>query len=414
MFNQLYQYLLENDLIYPGQSVFRKNHSTLTCLLKITDDWYNGLDSGQMMGSVFIDLKKAFDTVDHDLLCKKLEHYGIQQKALSWFQSYLYNRRQFCRVGGVDSSTVKIEVSVPQGSCLGPLLFLIYVNDLPKAVNCSTVSMYADDTSLCLKSKDIFQLNRAMNRDLEDLDSWLKGNKLSLNIVKIQSMLIATKPRHKALNNTAENFKLEILGSELDVVTKTGYLGVQVDNSLDWNEHIKVISSKVSRAIGFLKYAKYILPIASVKILYTSIVEPHFRYCCSVWGCCGATTINQLQKLQNRAARILMESSFNAPSGPLIKSLGWKTIRELIDEESKLIVYKSINRLAPQYLRDLFTRNSFDNSYSPRNTATDLKIPKKTSKNGQKSFSYRGVKLWNSLKTETKRSPSVCAFKSNI
>ena len=137
-----------------------------------------------------------------------------------------------------------------------------------------------------------------------------------------------------------------------------------------------------------------------MKTLYTSIVEPHFRYCCSVWGCCGATTINQFQKLQNRAARILMESSFNAPSGPLIKSLSWKTIREVIDEESKLIVYKSINGLAPQYLRDLFTRNSFDNSYSLRNTATDLKIPKKTSKNGQKSFSYRVVKLWNSLKTE--------------
>ena len=263
------------------------------------------------MGSVFIDLKKAFNTADHDLLCKKLERYGIQQRALSWFQSYLYNRRQFCRVGGggVDSSTGKIEVGVPQGSCLGPLLFLIYVNDLPKAINCSSVSMYADDTSLCLKSKYIFQLNRAMNRDLEDLDSWLKGSKLSLNIVKTQSMLIATKPRHKALNNAAENLKLEIFGSELDVVTKTRYLGVQVDNSLDWNEHIKVISSKVSRAIGFLKYAKNILPIASVKTLYTSIVEPHFRYCCSVWGCCGATTINRLQKLQNRAARILMESS---------------------------------------------------------------------------------------------------------
>ena len=240
--------------------------------------------------------------------------------------------------------------------------------------------MYADDTSLCLKSKDIFQLNRAMNRDLEDLDSWLKGNKLSLNIVKTQSMLIATKPRHKALNNTAENLKLEILGSELEVFTKTRYLGVQIDNRLDWNDHIKVISSKVSRAIGFLKYAENILPIASVKTLSTSTVEPHFHYYCSVWGCCSTTTINQLQKRQNRVARILMESSFNAPSGPLIKSLGWKTIRELIDEESKLIVYKFIDGLALQYLRNLFTRNSFENSYSLRNTTTDSKIPKKASK----------------------------------
>ena len=134
--------------------------------------------------------------------------------------------------------------------------------------------MYADDTSLCLKSKDISELNRAMNRDLEDLDSWLKGNKPSLNVVKTQSMLVATKPRHQALNNAAENLKFEIHGSELDVVTKTRYLGIQVDNCLDWKKPIKVISSKISRAIGFLKYAKNILPIASVKTLYTSIVEP--------------------------------------------------------------------------------------------------------------------------------------------
>ena len=132
-------------------------------------------------------------------------------------------------------------------------------------------------------------------------------------------MLIATRPRHKVLKKAAGNLKYEILGTELEVVIRTRYLGVQVGKSLDWNEHIKVISSKVSRAIVFLNMQKH--PIASVKTLYKSIVEPHFRYCCSVWGCCGATTIHQLQELHNRAARILPKSSFNVPSGPLIKSL---------------------------------------------------------------------------------------------
>ena len=121
-----------------------------------------------------------------------------------------------------------------------------------------------------------------MNRYLEDRDSWLKGNKLLLNVVKTQPMLIATKPRHKALNNAAGNLKLENLGSELDILTKTKYLGVQVYNRLDWNEHIKAISSKVSRAIGLLTYAKNTLSIASVKTLCKSILESHFRYCCSV------------------------------------------------------------------------------------------------------------------------------------
>ena len=342
VFNQLYEYLVKNKLIHPGQSGFLKLHSTLTCLLKNTDDWYSGLDTGQMVGTVFIDLKKAFDTVDHDLLCKKLEHYGVQQRELSWFQSYLSNRKQFCRVGGVDSRTGDVEIGVPQGSCLGPLLFLIYINDLPSAVQGSTVSMYADDAGLCLKSRDISQLNEAINDDLAHLDSWLKGNQLSLNVAKTQSVLIATKPKHRTLNNAAEKLHLKIRGSELDVVNKTKYLGVHVDNSLDWKEHIKTVSTKVSRAIGFLKHAKNILPIASLKTLYSSIVEPHFRYCCSVWGCCGTTDIDQLQKLQNRAARIVTNSRFDDPSRPLIESLGWKTVRDLVDQDSRLMVYKSI------------------------------------------------------------------------
>ena len=364
-----------------------------------------------MVGTVFIDLRKAFDTVDHDLLCKKLEHYGVRQRELSWIQSYLSSRKQYCRVGGVDSETGEVEVGVPQGSCLGPLLFLIYINDLPSAVQSSTVSMYADDTSLCLKSKDISQLNEAINVDLERLDSWLKGNKLSLNVAKTQSMLIATKPKHRTLNNAAEKLNLEVRGRELDVVKKTKYFGVQVDNSLDWKEHLKAVSSKVSRAIGFLKHARNILPMASLKTLYSGIVEPHFRYCCSVWGCCGNTDINQLQKLQNRAARIVTNSSFDSPSRPLIVSLGWKTIRELVDEESRSMVYKSLNELAPQYMRNLFTRNSACNSRSLRNSATDLRLPMKTSANGQKCFSFRGAKLWNSLPAETKQASSIDTFK---
>ena len=221
-------------------------------------------------------------------------------------------------------------------------------------------------------------------------------------------MLIVTKPKHRTLNNAAGKPNLEIRGRELDVVKKTKYLGVQVDNSLDWKEHIKAVSSKVSRAIGFLKHARNILPMASLKTLYSGIVEPHFRYCCSVWGCCGTT--DQLQKLQNRAARIVTNSSFDSPSRPLIVSLGWKTIRELVDEESRSMVYKSLNGLAPQYMRNLFTRNSSCNSRSLRNTATDLRLPMKTSANGQKCFSFRGAKLWNSLPAETKQASSINTF----
>ena len=209
---------------------------------------------------VFIDLKKAFDTVDHDILCQKLEYCGIQGRGLAGFISYLSNRKQYTRVNGVDSSIQELKIGVPQGSCLGPLLFLIYINDLPRALKILRMSMFADDTYLDHQSCDISLLNEAINADLTYVDNWLKGNSLSLNVMKNHSMLISTKPELKALKSKNESLRLKIHVDELEVVQKAKYLGVQIDNSLDWKEHIKVTSSKVSKAVGFLRHAKPFLP----------------------------------------------------------------------------------------------------------------------------------------------------------
>ena len=251
-FNQLYQYMKENGLFTCEQSGFLRLHSTITCLLKMSDDWNNGLDLGKLVGLVFIDLKKAFGTVDHDILCNKVELYGVQQRELSWFRSYLSNRKQFCRVNGVDSDVGDLEVGVPQGSCLGPLLFLIYINDLPQAVQSSSVTMYADDTSLCHQSHDLTRLNEAISGDLRKLETWLQGNKLSLNVAKTHSMLISTKQKHNSLKSRSEALELKIRDNELEVVQTTKYLGLQIDCSLDWKEQIKAVCMKVSRAIDTL------------------------------------------------------------------------------------------------------------------------------------------------------------------
>ena len=322
-------------------------HSTLTCLLKLSVDWYNRLDLGKLVGLVFIDLKKSFDTVDHDSLCKKLELYGVQQREQSWFRSFLSNCKQSCRVNGNGSDVREIQVGVPQGSCLCPLLFLIYINDLPKAVQGSSVTMSADDTSFCHQSHDLTQLNEAINSDLIKLGTWLRGNKLSLNVAKTHSMLISTKQKHNSLKNQSEALELKICDNELEVVQKTKCLGVQINCSLEWKEQIKAVSTKVSGAIGFLKHAKSFLPMASLKTLYTDTVEPYFRYCCSVWGCAGSTEINQLHKRQNRSVRIITNSSSDTPSRSLIMELGWKTIEEIIDNESKALCTRERIRPAP-------------------------------------------------------------------
>ena len=163
------------------------------------------MDNGCISGVVLIDLKKAFDTVDHALLCHKLEPYGLQLNELLWFKSYLFIRKQFCRIRAFDSDIGNIDVGVPQESCLGPLLFLIYIKDLPEIVNASTVSMYADDRRLTFQSKDISQLNQTINDDLKYLDLWMQGNKLSLNASKTQSMLICTKLKHHKRRTAGDN-----------------------------------------------------------------------------------------------------------------------------------------------------------------------------------------------------------------
>ena len=200
VYDQLYQHLNSNNLLAKEQSGFRKLHSTLTCLIKSTDEWYSALDNRQLVGLVLIDLKKAFDTVDHNILCQKLEHYGLRGRELAWFKYYLSNRKQYCTINGVESKLMDINIGVPQGSCLGPLLFIFYINDLPQAVKNSTVAMYADDTSLSYRSGDIRQLSEVMNKDLTTIVEWLKGNKLSLNVSKTKTYGYINKTKGKVLS----------------------------------------------------------------------------------------------------------------------------------------------------------------------------------------------------------------------
>ena len=414
VYDQLYKHLNSNNLLAKEQSGFRTLHSTLTCLLKSTDDWYSSLDKGQLVGLVLIDLKKAFDTVDHNILCQKLEHYGLQGRELTWFKSYLSNRKQYCSINGAESELMDINIGVPQGSCLGPLLFLLYINDLPQAVKNSKVAMYADDTSISYRSDDIHKLQEAMNKDLTTVAEWLKGNKLSLNVAKTKAMVISTKQKERNLTRNNEELTLKIQEEPIDNVLITKYLGTQVDRNLDWKDHIKALSSKISRAIGLLRHAKVFLPQDTLKTLYTGIVEPHFRFCCSVWGNCGTMEKNQLQKLQNRAARILTSSCHDADARPLLNTLGLKTIQDLIDTEINTMVFKALNGLAPEYLSNLFIRNSESHLMALRNTSTDLHLPKKSTTNGQKCFSYRSAKSWNCLPFQIKQAFSLKVFKAKL
>ena len=417
IYNQLYDYLDKNELLFLNQSGFRALHSAVTCLLDNTDDWYVNMDNGRYTANIFIDLKKAFDTVDHDILLAKLRKYGVDNLAFAWFSSYLTNRKQYCRVHGVSSKTETedIKCGVPQGSCLGPLLFLIYINDLPFSLKKGKVTMYADDTSISYSSKNMEDINQTLSSELGHLKQWLQGNKLSLNVLKTQALVVGSKPNIKKITENVVDTPQFLIGdAQVENVDQTKYLGVIIDKNLNWAEHIKSVRTKVSRGIGFLKYSRKFLPRNTLSKMYRGIVEPHFRYCCSVWGNCGVTRLQTLQKLQNRAARIVTRSNFDSSAKPLIHNLKWPTISDIIRSETATIMYKSLNGLAPEYLSKRFVKNSTRNIRQLRNTETDLMLPLRKTSNGQRGISFRGSKLWNQLDYDIKNAPSLATFKRRL
>ena len=217
------------------------------------------------------------NTVDHDILLQKIEKYGVIGLEHIWFSSYLKNRGQLCRVNGVASDMGEINFGVPQGSCHGPLLFLIYINNLPFSLKNMEVTMYADDINISYSSKNIDELNETINSDLDSLKQWLEDNKLSLNGIKTQAMVIGSRPNLKKISDKLVPTPSFAIGnSHIDVVANAKYLGIQLDKHLVWNEHTKALRSKISRSLGFLKYAKKLLPKHTLSQMYIGIAEPHF------------------------------------------------------------------------------------------------------------------------------------------
>ena len=238
--------------------------------------------------------------------------------------------------------------------------------------------MYADNTSLAYSAKDVKDITSTMSAELENLKVWLHGNKLFLNVAKTTSMLIGS--RHTITDKiTAETLRASfvISGEQIKQKPSVKYLGVHIDNKLKWKNHIKAVASKVTRAIAMIRHSKkFPPPKHTLKILYQGLVEPHFRFYCSVWEACGVTTRCTLEKLQNRAIRIITDSPYDAPTKPILRQLRLPSIAEMIRQESAGMVYKAINGQAPAYLSSLFNRISAVTNRMLRNSNLNLRPPR--------------------------------------
>ena len=280
VYEQIYNYLIKHNLLDSRQSGFRSLHSTVTALLDLTNQWCFNIDRGLVSGILFLDLKKAFNTVDHQLLLTKLEYIAIRGHALEWFKSCLVNRFQVVYTNGVLSEKAILRCGVPQGSILGPLLFLIYINDLTTMADYATVRMYADDTNMNFTACSIPELQHDMDIDLQFLQSWLIANRLTLNVLETEFMLVGSRQRVATLT---QELDLSINGISLKRVNRSKCLGVEIDEFLTWDAHIFSVSKKVSSGIGVLKKIKPFVPTSNLISVYQSIVEPYLDYCSVVW-----------------------------------------------------------------------------------------------------------------------------------
>ena len=315
LYQQLHKHFTDNNLLGDKQWGFRSIHSALYALQKSINNWLLNIGKGKTNTVIFLNLKKAFDIIDHDILLEKLSCYGLRDNGLFLLQSYLSNRSQHCSVNGEISGFMPIICGVPQGSILGPLLLVIYINDLQNITSTCDISMYTDDTHLSSAMSYPNDINVKLIPAFGKICDWLQANELSLNILKTEYMVIGTE---QMLTQMGSISKIKIGSSYLKRVVKTKSLALIIDDNLRWEEHIDYICSKTKRSIGIISRTKGVIPTGSSIQLYKSLVEPCFRYGNTVWGLCNDNLIDKLQLLQNRVVRLITDTSYDSADHPLL------------------------------------------------------------------------------------------------
>ncbi len=410
VYNRLTEYLNKWSILAHNQFGFRSNHSTCMAVIDMCDKISQALDEGKYAAGIFIDLSKAFDTVDHSILLKKLELYGIRGPCLDWYTSYLCTRYQLVSVTGAVSTRKIITCGVPQGSILGPLLFLIYINDITACSNIIRFVLFADDTNLFFCDKSLSELESIMNQELQHLSTWFQANKLSLNTSKTNYILFRNKG--KVIPN---NLAIKINGVKINHVCNTKFLGLHIDETLTWTNHITYISSKISKNIGVIRRLSYIVPKYVLTTLYNTLVTPYLNYCNIIWASNYTSRLRPLEILQKRVIRILCNADRLAHTSSLFKQEHLLKLRDINTLQIALFMYKYHHHLLPTVfdnffvlsssVHDHYTRTGTNSNYYLLNVRTNIR---------KFSIKFSGPSVWNNIPTQLKRSVSVASLKHGL
>ena len=408
MYNRLLKFLDANSILSSSQYGFRNKHCTYMALANLVDRITNELEHKKFSIGVFIDLSKAFDTLNHSILVNKLRLYGVRGIANNWFASYLSNRKQFVQIDNVASGVLPVKCGVPQGSILGPLLFILYINDIMHVSNLAKLIMFADDTNIFFSGADLDELSNHVNIELDKFSRWFKVNKLSLNIKKTSFILFRARSRQ-----IKTNLVIKIDGLKIEEVTKTKFLGVILNNTLTWNDHIEMVKCKLSKNIGVIARIRYCVPKAVLLSLYHSLVAPYLQYCNLVWAVHRSASLSALFLCQKRAIRVVTNSQRLSHTAPLLQFLGVLPLSAINDLQVGCFMYCAVHNLLPNYFKTLFVMNANVHTHFTR---TSQRLHKKYHRLNVTKYSVRvyGAVLWNSLCIDHQNLPTLLSFKRKL
>jgi hypothetical protein len=372
---------------------------------KISD----AMDKNQFSIGIFLDLAKAFDTINHGILLKKLSIYGIRNTQLKWFESYLENRMQLVSCNGSKSPLKEINYGVPQGSILGPLLFILYINDLPSVAPDLFFLLFADDTNIFNSHSSLEVLINRTNSDLENIAEWFRSNKLTLNLDKTNYIIF--RSHKKALPTSYPN--LCIFGTPITLVESSKFLGVYVDQHLSWKEHVSNIATKIAKNLGILSRISRILPPQTRTSLYYTLIHPYISYCNIVWASAYKSNLSKILVLQKRAIRFVAKIPYRAHTKAEflgLKILQPEQIRQL---QIGIFMYRYIHNQLPATYKDYFKFRIDIQKRGLRNT-NHFYIPFARTNTRLASIKCIGPRTWNSIPLDIRSLPSLRLFKREL
>ena len=403
---QLVSYLTKRGVLSESQSGFRPGFSTDTCLIGLTDFVKGELAKGRLVGMVLLDLQKAFDCVDHGILLEKLGFMGV--KSVGWFRSYLTGRRQCVMVDGVVSGFLDVNCGVPQGSILGPILFLCYVNDMALSLQCH-LSLYADDSTLIASGVNARDLGDFLSSQLASCGRWMIDNRLSLHLGKTECILIGTSHKLK----DAGDFRVTCNGSDVKKVEKVRYLGVMLDQHLNGQVQARSTIKKAGSRLGFLYRGASFLDLDTRRTLCNALVQPCLDYCIVSWYLGLSVALRKkLDVIQRKMARFVLGIGPRTHVGSgTLRELGWLTVWDRVKYFSLLHVHRIKWGCGPSYLRKGFVLVKNIHCHETRASNNGFHI---SGDDIHGSFSYFGKKEWNTLPDNLKALEKIDLFKVKL